>query len=330
MTEKMAILVGTVGQGIMRSTDKGETWKRIAGNNGMHTDAQIRALVLNPHKPEIVSAGTERGFYRSEDAGQSWQHVDSALNDHAVWALAVNPSDPQIIFAGTGTTSDPHIFRSTDGGMSWEQRSADIAEECLIGVPRVTAMAVDPVDSRNVWASVEVDGVRHSTDGGDTWARLDSGGAITNPDTHNIAVLEGPPKTVVIVVNDEVHTSTDDGATWQTVGVRESFPWHYPRGVTVAPDGSKTIFVSIGDFTPGTLGTVMRSKDAGATWENLSLPVLPNSTVWTVNVQPQDPNLVFAASRYGYLYRSEDGGDSWRKTWREFSEISSVVWIPTN
>ena len=72
----------------------------------------------------------------------------------------------------------------------------------------------------------------------------------------------------------------------------------------------------------------MRSKDAGATWENLSLPVQPNSAVWTLSIPAQAPNTVFAASRYGYLYRSDDGGDSWRKLWREFSEISSVLCIP--
>ena len=38
------------------------------------------------------------------------------------------------------------------------------------------------------------------------------------------------------------------------------------------------------------------------------------------------PDLVLAASRYGYLYRSDDGGDSWRKLWRELGEVSSVLW----
>jgi hypothetical protein len=40
------------------------------------------------------------------------------------------------------------------------------------------------------------------------------------------------------------------------------------------------------------------------------------------------PAVVFAGSRYGYLYRSDDGGESWTKLWREFSEISSVIWVP--
>jgi hypothetical protein len=37
---------------------------------------------------------------------------------------------------------------------------------------------------------------------------------------------------------------------------------------------------------------------------------------------------MFAASRYGYLYRSEDGGDTWARLWREFSEASSLAWLP--
>ena len=96
----------------------------------------------------------------------------------------------------------------------------------------------------------------------------------------------------------------------------------------VQPDNPNVIFVTIGDTTPGQTGTVMRSKDTGKTWENLPLPVEPNTAMWTVNIQPNDPAVVFAGSRYGYLYRSDDGGDSWNKLRREFSEISSVMWLP--
>ena len=44
--------------------------------------------------------------------------------------------------------------------------------------------------------------------------------------------------------------------------------------------------------------------------------------------QPFAPQVVFAGSRFGYLYRSGDGGDSWEKLWREFSEITSVLTVP--
>jgi photosystem II stability/assembly factor-like uncharacterized protein len=190
----------------------------------------------------------------------------------------------------------------------------------------VTGIAIDPVARRNVWVGLEVDGVRRSTDGGDTWATID--GAIPNPDVHNVAVAAGPPKTVFVVVNNDVFTSIDDGATWKSLTIRQVFPWTYPRGIMVQPGNPKAVFLTIGDTTPGRIGTVMRSQDTGKTWENLSLPVQPNTAMWVVNIQPSDPQVVFAGSRYGYLYRSDDGGNSWRKLWREFSEISSVLWTP--
>lgn len=327
MPNKMTILVGTVGQGIMRSADGGETWQRVGINQGMHSDALVRTLVNNPNRPELVYAGTDKGLYRSEDAGQNWRLLDTPLSNYCVWNVAVDSADPQIMFAGTGTPTPATIFRSTNAGRSWEQRPVEVAEKCpAVGIPRVTGIAIDPANHRNIWVGLEVDGVRHSADGGDTWNSIDGG--IPNPDVHNVAVAEGPPKTVIVVVNNDVFTSTDDGANWKPARVREVFPFTYPRGIMVQPGNPQVIFLTIGDTTPGRNGTVMRSKDAGKTWESLPLPVQPNTAMWVVNIQPFDPNVVFAASRYGYLYRSDDGGDSWRKLWREFSEISSVMWLP--
>ena len=53
----------------------------------------------------------------------------------------------------------------------------------------------------------------------------------------------------------------------------------------------------------------------------------PNSAVWTVSLPASAPDTVRAASRYGYLYRSGGGGESWRKLWREFGEVSSILWV---
>jgi photosystem II stability/assembly factor-like uncharacterized protein len=182
------------------------------------------------------------------------------------------------------------------------------------------------VDRRSVWAGIEVDGVRHSSDGGDTWTTIN--GAIPNMDVHNVAVSSGPPKTVVVVVNDEAYTSTDNGKNWQSIGIQKDFPMTYPRGIMVQPGDPKVIFLTIGDTTPGRTGAVMRSKDTGQTWQRLPLPVDPNTAMWVVNAQPSNPQIMFAGSRYGYLYRSDNGGDSWTKMWREFSEISAVLCIP--
>jgi len=327
MGRKGTIVVGTIGQGVMLSADDGESWTRAGVGQGMHSDCLVRALRSHPGSPETIDAGTDAGLYRSDDGGTRWRLLDTPMSGSMVWSLAVDPVDPNVMFAGTGTPSTPGVYRSTDAGKSWEPLPVEISEDCPnVGIPRVTGIAVDPTDHRNVWVGLEVDGVRCSRDGGDTWTKVN--GAIPNPDIHNVLVIAGPPRTVFVVVNDDVWRSIDDGKTWEPARAREVFPWHYPRGIAAKPGDSRTVFLTLGDSTPGRVGTVMRSRDAGATWENLALPGQPNSAVWTVSVAAADPDLTFAASRYGYLYRSDDGGNSWRKLWREFGEVSSVLWVP--
>ncbi|MCH7801511.1 MAG: hypothetical protein IIC24_08225, partial [Chloroflexi bacterium] len=254
MANDMIVMVGTVGQGIMRSADAGETWRRVGIDQGIHSDALVRVLTNHRDQPNTIFAGTDRGLLRSADAGETWQSVDSPLNDYCVWAIAIDPVDPTIMFAGTGTPDPATIFRSTDGGTTWGQRPVEVAEECPgVGVPRVTGIAIDPDNRRSIWVGLEVDGVRHSADGGDTWTTVNHG-AIPNLDIHNVAVSAGPPKTVVVVVNNDVYTSIDNGATWKSIGVRETFDLGYPRGINVQPGSPNVIFLTLGDTTPGSTG----------------------------------------------------------------------------
>jgi photosystem II stability/assembly factor-like uncharacterized protein len=143
-----------------------------------------------------------------------------------------------------------------------------------------------------------------------------------------VLVTAGPPKTVFVLVNNDVWSSTDDGDSWRPVNARSTFPWHYVRHISSRPDDPATVLVCVGDATPGRTGAIMRSSDAGKTWQPLALPAAPNSAMWTTTFAKSEPGLVFAASRYGNLYRSEDHGDSWERLWREFSEVSSIAWLP--
>jgi photosystem II stability/assembly factor-like uncharacterized protein len=58
------------------------------------------------------------------------------------------------------------------------------------------------------------------------------------------------------------------------------------------------------------------------------MPVEPNSSMWVVRAQADVRDTLLAASRYGYLYRSQDGGQQWEKLRRELSEVASIVWVP--
>jgi photosystem II stability/assembly factor-like uncharacterized protein len=73
---------------------------------------------------------------------------------------------------------------------------------------------------------------------------------------------------------------------------------------------------------------IFRSTDLARTWTESTLDSPANSTTWAFAVHPADPALVFAGTKYGHLFRSTDGGRSFRKEWREFPEITDVAWTP--
>jgi photosystem II stability/assembly factor-like uncharacterized protein len=328
----VTIVVGTVGQSIMRSEDNGQTWARIGPRRGFAYEASVRSIAMHPREHRILFASTERGIYRSEDGGANWKYVDSALNNSYVWAIAFDPVNPDTMFAGTGTPSPAMIFRSRDCGRTWERRPVEVAAECeAVGTPRVTGIAVDPVEPDNVWVGLEVDGARYSSDGGETWSIVEVTG---RRDIHNVAVTAGPPRTILIVANREIYASSDNGRTWEAREMQKALPWEYPRkenylrGIAVDPGNANRIFLSFGDFTPGTSGAIAASDDFCKSWKLMPLPVEPNSTMWTFGTNSEDANILFAASRYGYLYRSDDGGASWVKLRRELSEIAAVCWLP--
>ncbi len=320
MEKDYSILVGTTGAGLFHSADSGENWRRIG--SPFPGESQIRALAVDPKNSNVVYAGADNGIYRSEDSGMNWAKLDSPMDGLKIWAIAINPSDPNTIFAGT---SPPFLFRTRDGGKSWEKLSAAIAQECAIGLPRITALVVDPVDSDTVLAGVEIDGVYRSRDGGDTWSQVQG---ITNPDIHGMAFSLGEQKTVLVSTPREIFASKDDGETFQSLMTSSSLPMPYCRWVAVKPDNPEVLFVANGDAAVGNTGTIRRSTDGGQSWEERPLPVEPNSPVWNFATNPADPELILANSVYGELYRTQDGGDTWDKIKKEFTEVRALAWTP--
>jgi photosystem II stability/assembly factor-like uncharacterized protein len=322
MAGNYTICVGTIGSGLWRSPDGGDSWQRV--RDGLTGESRVYGLTVHPAEARTVFAGAEDGIYRSRDGGQSFARLDSPMNASEVWKIALDPTDPDIIFAGTRPAA---LYRSTDGGRNWQKLAADIVDECPnVGVPRVTALTVDPSDPRIVWAGIEVDGVRRSTDRGDSWSRITNG--VYDLDIHDIAVTVNGGTTVLTSTPGEIFASPDHGESWNGLGVRDRFDLRYCRGLAQKADDPEMLLVATGDAAVGSTGAIQRSRDGGRSWEKRPLPVEPNSPIWAFATHAADPARILACSHYGEVYASEDAGESWRKLRREFTEIRALCWIP--
>ncbi len=326
MAQDYTILIGTVGQGPGVSHDAGDTWTKI--RQPIPGEATVRTIGVYPDNPHRVLAGSDVGIFRSEDNGANWDKLDSPMEDLQIWSVAVDPADTDTIYAGTR----PEGFRSRDGGTTWTKMSMGVNMNCPIGTPRTTNIIVDPRDSRTVWAGIEVDGVYKSLDRGDSWVHLpDLGPDPFHGDIHGMALKVGADTSVYCTSPFGIATSQDEGESWDYhyfPKFNESDVRSYCRGMVIKADNPDVMFVGNGDFIPGVTGAIQRTQDAGRSWAPVSLPVEPNSVIYWMGTHAERPNVVVAASLFGYLYVSEDGGDSWRKLKKEFGEIRSVVVLP--
>jgi photosystem II stability/assembly factor-like uncharacterized protein len=326
MTQNYTLCIGTVGGGLSCSPDGGGTWNRI--RQPIPSECNVRALAVYPDNPRRILAGSDVGLYRSEDAGGTWEKLESPMDGIQIWSVTVDPTDRDTIFVGTR----PDAFRSRDGGKTWDALSLGVTIPCPVGIPRTTNVIVDPRDHRTIWAGIEVDGVYKSLDGGDTWRHLPALGPDPfQGDIHGLALRVAPPTAVYATTPFGIATSTDEGESWKYhhfPKFHESDNRSYCRGVTLKADDPNVIFVGNGDAIPGVTGTIQRSTDGCQSWEALKLPVEPNSVVYCFATHPAIPDVIAAASLYGYVYVSTDGGESWQKLRKEFGEIRTLAVMP--
>lgn len=222
--------------------------------------------------------------------------------------LAAAPSAPGVLYAAY---FDPNVWRSEDGGLTWEPRG----DAPWIGEDDIK-LFVDPVDSDTLYLCSDIDLSRSgedpelakSTDGGKTWVILDdwcSGYLAIHPRDNSLMYR--------VAGYCGVMKSTDAGITWRTLDEAPS----YPDSVALNPATPQIVYV-------GTGKGVYRSIDAGATW----LPAntgLPNDGlgvyVSVLKTHPDDPHVVYAGTSKG-LFRSNDNADSWARVGAQFGSAA--------
>jgi photosystem II stability/assembly factor-like uncharacterized protein len=273
---------GSVNGGVWETTDAGRTWKPIFDGQPI---GSIGALALAPSDPKVIYVGTGEadmrsdiaqgdGMYRSGDGGRTWTKIGLA-DTQQIGRILVHPRDPNAVLVAAlghpyGPNAERGVFRSKDGGQTWEKtlyKDADTGAIDLAfkpGEPDVVYAALWQT-RRPPWnvyppSNGPGSGLYRSTDGGDTWQPLVGHGFPARPGNIGIALAPSRP--------DRVYAMVD------------------------APDGG-----------------LYRSDDGGASWTQASGDHRIWGRGWyfgNVTVDPRDPDVVYACNTA--LYRSQDGG----------------------
>jgi photosystem II stability/assembly factor-like uncharacterized protein len=270
----------------------------------------VSDVAVSSTNPDIVLAGISpaSGFggalYRSADGGDTWAQVPALAGLTVYNVEAAADGD---LFAGTQDS----VWTSTDDGVSWTQSLLGIGPN-----DSVLSVVIDPADPDVLWAGVaEAFGsqpvnLMRSADGGATWVnRTPPLAAPMN--ANDIAIDPGDSDTVIVAFSGglgggAVWVTTDGGTTW--VDRTGSLPANPLRAV--AYDGSR-LLVGGGQLFGSQFVGLFESDDLGVTWSALHDGTWPLRVVTSIAIDPNDPDVILAATDGAGINRSSDGGASW-------------------
>lgn len=354
MRSDFTIVVGTIGDGLWRSSDGGNSFGRPRNTSGgpyNTVDTLVKGLAVDPHDPAHVLAGmgfnatpyspvvgSVHAIIESHDGGATWQPLVGFPHQVEVWRFAFDPNVPGRWFVGSRPAG---LYRTEDGGSTFERLPLDVDPFCRgIGLTRITSISIDPHDTDIVLVTVEIGGVYLSRDGGDSWEQVMTNIASPPPngavwgeegrlDCHYGRFVAGDPDIMLVSTPDGLYCSDDVGKTWVDYAVHQTFPAQYHRDIAVKHDDPDTIFIATGDSVAGQDGAIQITRNRGRTWETAELPDECNSPVWAFGQHPSDPETIVACTHLGMLFGSSDAGRTWTKFRREFTEVRTICLLPT-
>ena len=268
-------------------------WRMIGPFRGGRT----RAAAGVPDQPNVFYVGqVDGGVWKSTDYGRTWNPIFDGQDTQSIGAIAVAPSDSNVVYVASGEglhrpdlSVGDGIYRSADAGKTWTHLGLRDGQQ-------IPAIAVDPGNANTIFAAVlghpygpnEERGIFRSTDGGKTWKK--------------------------VLYKDENTGGSD---------------------VVIDPKNPQVVYASLWDERLGpwedkneyatTNGGLFKSTDGGTTWKQLTNGLPKDLVQINVAVAASDPQRLYATLSTkeegdGYatdkglgVYRSDDGGMSWRK-----------------
>ncbi len=312
------------GMGVFRSTDAGATWEHL----GLDETRYIGRVLVDPHDGDriwVAAAGVlfgtspERGVYRTEDGGATWEQVLAVSDSTAAIDLAYDPARPDTLYAAMwervrrlnsrksgGWTSGIH--KSTDGGDTWTELTNGLPSGSDVGRIGVSVCASSP----NVVYAMYCDhpgyfmGVYKSTDYGASWTQTNDG-ALSNLTSSfgwyfgQIRVDPNDPNRV-FALGVPFYRSTNGGLSWSEVGPSNHVDHH---AMVFDPSNPTHIY-------EGNDGGIYFSDDSGSSWTKLYDQ--PTNQFYAIEIDFQNPSRLYGGTQDNGTLRTPTGGvDDWER-----------------
>ena len=331
--EQSVFYFGASGGGVWKTVDGGVYWENVS--DGFFNTAAVGAIAVAESDPNVVYVGTGEscirndvshgdGVYRSTDGGETWQHMGLDDTRH-ISRIRVHPENPDLVYvAALGHAFGPNrqrgVFRSSDGGKSWEQ--------VLFESDRAGAidMSMDPGNPRVLYASIweaqrsfwEISsggpesGLYKSTDGGDSWVELSDSPGMPEGIKGRIGVALSPAKTgrvwALVEADDPgLYRSDDGGLSWEKLSDSNDLTqrsWYYTH-VFADPQDPETVWVLASQ--------AWRSIDGGRNFELQAMPHGDSHDLW---IDPRNTQRMIEGNDGGACI-SFNGGESWSSIYNQ-------------
>jgi len=317
---------GATGGGVWKSTDAAMTWSPVFDKEGTAAIGSVAVANLNHN---IVYVGTGEacirgnishgdGVYRTLDGGKTWKNV-GLRDSRAIGKVIINPNNPDIVFVAAlghpfGPNTERGIFRTTDGGKTWEK--VLYKDENTGGID----VAFDPHNPnilfaalwqarRTSWSMVSGgpgSGLYRSNDGGTTWKHLQEHGLPTGPyGKIGVAVAANSERVYALIEahnpDGGLYRSDDGGESWQLVNASHSLwqrPWYYMHVIADPRDENVLYIMNVEAY---------KSTDGGHLFNKVKVPHGDNHGLW---IDPQNTKRMIASNDGGVTV-TLDGGKNW-------------------